>query len=144
MSAFIVNYSVINNILSIAENHELMTKCCYLKRELTNIFGQNKYGFIDEEILNNAGQKFLELNIDSVNYRYNEEEDYIYAEEYRYKNTKASLIQAIKSLNCLMYQSCEIENYKENPTYKKMERLKKLFIDTYFYTNEEYKQAQWG
>ena len=43
-----------------------------------------------------------------------------------------------------MYQSCEIDNYKDNETYKKMERLKNYLLDAFLCLNDEYKQAAWS
>ena len=146
MSAFIVDYKTIDNILSIRMNQDILLNHCYLNSQYESLFNRAGDYWIFEN-LENLGKEFLRLNIESVCERYpNDEEmheDNSYAENYKFQDTNCSLAQAIKSIQCLMYQSCEIENYKENETYKKMERLKKYLIDAFLCLNEEYKKAAW-
>ena len=147
MSAFVVDYKTIDNVLSIRLNNDILLNHCYLDAEYESLFDNGNQFFIYEN-LENLGKEFLRLNIISVAERYpnNEEmhEEMAYAENYKFKDTKCSLAQAIKSIQCLMYQSCEIEDYKNNYTYQKMERLKKYLVDAFLCLNEEYKQAAWS
>lgn len=147
MSAFVVDYKTIDNVLSIRLNHDILLNHCYLESEYNGLFS-NENEFSIYENLENLGKEFLRLNIISVAERYpNYEEmheEMAYAENYKFKDTKCSLAQAIKSIQCLMYQSCEIDNYKNNYTYQKMERLEKYLIDAFLCLNEEYKQAAWS
>lgn len=146
MSAFIVDYKTIDNVLSIRLNHDILRDHCYLESEYDGLFNTQR-GWIHDK-LEALGKEFLRLNILSVTERYpNDEEmheDSSYVENYKFKDTNCSLAQAIKSIQCLMYQSCEIDNYKENETYKKMERLKKYLVDAFLCLNDEYKQAAWS
>lgn len=147
MSAFVVNYKTIDNVLSIRCNQDIMLNHCYLKSEYESLFDKPGDYWLFEN-LENLGKEFLRLNIASVCERYpNDEEMHeedAYAEKYKFTDTNCSLPQAIKSIQCLLYQSCEIENYKDNPTYKKMERLKKYLIDAFLCLNDEYKNAKWA
>jgi hypothetical protein len=143
MSAFVINSKTMDSILSIFENYEILNNCYFLKGELEII--------LNGKSLTELGKEFLKLNIESVSYRYNLKSDSIeyleyleYLENYFYSFHKYSLAQTIKSLDCLMYQSCELENYKENETYQKMEAMKKILIDALIYMNEDYQKASWG
>lgn len=145
MSAFIVDYKTIDNVLSIRLNPEILRDHCYLESEYDGLF--NSRGWIHEQ-LEELGKEFLTLNIESVYKRYPELKEkrkmLVYADNYKFKDTGCSLAQAIKSIQCLMYQSCEIDNYEDNPTFRKMERLKKYLIDAFLCLNDEYKQAAWS
>lgn len=145
MSAFIVNYKTINNVLSIRLNSDLLRDYCYIKSEFDELLldiSTDQYPYLYDK-LEQLGKEFLNLNIKSVDYRYNELNDKGFADDFKFQDTKPTLAQAIKSLNCLMYQSCEIENYKEDKTWQKMESLKKYLIDAFLHLNEEYKNAKW-
>lgn len=144
MSAFIVDYKTIDNVLSIRLNNEILLNHCYLKSEYEGLFNDNRSDYYIYEQLEDLGKEFLKLNIESVNYRYNDNENFEYAENYKFKDTNCNLVQAIKSIRFLMYQSCEIEGYKNNRTYQKMERLKNYLIDAFLSLNEEYKNAEWA
>lgn len=143
MSAFIVDYKTIDNILSIRLNHSFLTNYCYFKSEFESVIEKyNDFNIYDD--LEELGKEFLKLNIDSVNYRYRDNEDYSWADSYKFNYVNCSLAQTIKSIQCLMYQSCEIENYKENKTYQKLERLKQILLNAFLYINEDYKKAEWA
>lgn len=146
MSAFIVDYKTIDNVLSIRLNHDILLNHCYLESEYDGLFSSPR-GWIHEQ-LEELGKEFLRLNIISVEERYPDHEEMheemSYADNYKFKDTGCSLAQAIKSIQCLMYQSCEIDNYKDNLTYQKMERLKKYLIDAFLCLNDEYKNAEWA
>lgn len=146
MSAFVVDYKTIDNVLSIRLNHDILLNHCYLESEYEGLFNSPR-GWIHNQ-LEDLGKEFLRLNVKSVCERYpNDEEMHeepSYVENYKFKDTGCTLAQAIKSIQCLMYQSCEIDNYKDNETYKKMERLKNYLVDAFLCLNEEYKNAAWS
>lgn len=155
MSAFIVDYKTIDNILSVRLNHNILVKYCYLESEFDSLFyfddglphWQSDFYLYDN--LEKLGKEFLRLNIESVEARYPGDEDINmameYAENYKFKSVdNISLGQALKSLNCLMYQSCEIDKYQDNPIWKKMEELKKYLTDAFINLNDEYKNAAWS
>jgi len=81
MSAYIVEDKTINSIVTFARNSNI----------------------IDMDA-NELGQKLLDENIDSVDYRYKEENDRL---EYKHENIKVEPKQVYKDLKSLMYQSCE-------------------------------------
>lgn len=156
MSAFIVDYKTIDNILSVRLNHNILVNYCYLESEFDSLFyfndGEGLYRQSDYYIYENLeklGKEFLRLNIESVEARYPGDEDINmameYAENYKFKSVdNITLGQALKSLNCLMYQSCEIDKYQDNPIWEKMERLKKYLTDAFINLNDEYKNAVWS
>ncbi len=43
-----------------------------------------------------------------------------------------------------MYQSCEQDDYKQNPVWQKMEKLKAYLTDAFIQLNDEYKNAKWS
>lgn len=148
MSAFIVDYKTIDNILSIRLDCSFLTNYCYFKSEFESVIQNYNNDWNIYNDLENLGKEFLKLNIESVEARYPGDEDINmsmkYAKNYKFKPVKCSLAQTIKSLQCLMYQSCEIENYQENETYQKMDRLKKILLNAFLYINEDYKKAKWS
>ena len=147
MSAYIVDYKTIDNILSIRLNNDILVNYCYLKSEFETLFDGYNGDYFIYESLEALGKEFLELNIKSVEARYPNDEpiEDEYLQDYKFNCVdNVSLAQALKSLNCLMYQSCEIENYEQNITYKKMELLKKYLVDAFINLNEEYKNAKWS
>ena len=146
MSAFIVDYKVIDNILASRFNATLLYKVFFFKNEFDNIIGSKGDCYIIDE-LTKIGKEFLKLNTDSVNFRYDEpatEEDLNYINEYEFNDCGSSIVQSIKSVQCLMYQSCEVDNYKDNETYKKLEILLDLLKESYLYLDEDYQNAKWG
>ena len=148
MSAFIVDYKTIDNILSIRLNQGILLNYCYLKSEFDTLFEKPSDYWIFEN-LENLGKEFLRLNIESVNTRYPDDDKINmpmdYAENYKFKDIDfMDLGQAIKSLDCLMYQSCEIDKYQDNPIWEKMEKLKKYLTDAFINLNDEYKNADWS
>ena len=149
MSAFIVDYKTIDNILSIRLNSDVLTQHCYLKSEFETLF-DNYAGYTRDYLiydnLEALGKEFLRLNIASVNARYPQEEEPMdYADFYKFNSIdNISIAQALKSLNCLMYQSCEQDDYKQNPVWQKMEKLKAYLTDAFIQLNDEYKNAEWS
>ena len=147
MSAFIVDYKTIDNILSIRLNPNFLRDYCYFKSEFQTVIENYNNDWNIYNDLEKLGKDFLRLNIESVNnlYKHHEKEELDYSNNYKFKIiNNISIAQALKSLNCLMYQSCEVENFKENKTYKKMERLKEILTNAFIYINEEYKEAKWS
>ena len=146
MSAFIVDYKVIDNILGSRFNETLLYKVYFFQSEFDNIIG-SKGGYWLTDELTRVGREFLQLNTDSVNFRYNEpaaDEDLNYINDYKFNDCEPSIVQSIKSVQCLMYQSCEQDNYKENETYQKLEKLLNLLKESYLYLDEDYQNAKWG
>jgi ABC-type uncharacterized transport system ATPase subunit len=77
-----------------------------------------------ESALNSIGQILWDENYKSVNYRYNEDEK---TPKYLHKVKHVSLVQAIKAINCLNYQSCEHPEY-DNSESKKIQNSAKEFL----------------
>ena len=144
MSAFICNHETIDNILSIVQNHDWLRKDCFLDKELRKAITNDVDGFLTNKVLTELGKKFLRLNIKSVNFRYDENIKYDHANSYKFKYREVPIIQSIKSLHCLMYQSCEIHNFLKNKTYKKMKELEKILTSSFIHNCQEYRDAEWG
>ena len=77
MSAFIVDYKTIDNILSVRLEHNILNNYCYLSSEFDSLFyfndGEGLYRQSDYYIYENLeklGKEFLRLNIESVEARY--------------------------------------------------------------------------
>ena len=145
MSAFIVDYKTIDNILSLRLNHDFLRDYCYFESEFQEITGNYGNDWNIYNYLEKLGKEFLKLNIKSVNYRYQDGESEEYANFYKFNCIdKISIAQALKSLKCLIYQSCEVPNCEENPIYKKMQKLEKIITDAFIYTSKEYSNAEWA
>src|SRR3989442_1786572 len=89
MSAFIVSHSLISAILG-----------CYAAC-------QRKEDSLSDTKIKEMGQKLLDANCISVNYRYHETNDQIFELDEEILNKPCSMVQAIKCCHCLHYQSCE-------------------------------------
>ena len=146
MSSFIVDYKVIDEILTVRVDTNILNKYPYLKSEFLRVLDTDS----DMEIydsLERLGVEFLTLNVNAVNENYPDHEptSLDYATAYKFNDLDhVTIFQAIKSLQCLMYQSCDITDYKNNPTYQKMETLYKILLDISLYLNPEYQDATWG
>lgn len=116
MSAFIVNKKHIDYILSAS----LM----------------NKY-VVDYHSLDKTGQILINENFKSVNYRYNESH-----QPYQYKFQQISnidVIQALKAIHCLEYQSCEHKNWNRSKAKKILNTIKENLI----YSLPGYNECLW-
>lgn len=121
MSAFIVEDRVINNVLSGVSRLEYYK----LKKSLKAL-----------------GQSFLDLNYESVNYRYSSN---AFPRSFKHETIlPCSWAQALKSLRCLIYQSCEIPYCKEHPVFKDMLEIESYFVDKILENLEAYQYASWS
>lgn len=85
------------------------------------------------------GQSLWQLNTDSVNSRYNEAN---VCDVYKYSRTPTTAVQTLKSLVCLMYQSCEEDCYKKE-LYLLLVKLKNQIAIDICYDLPEYDAAEW-
>ena len=72
MSAFVVDYKTIDNVLSIRLNHDILLNHCYLESEYEGLFDCAR-GWIHDK-LETLGKEFLRLNVESVVQRYPNDE----------------------------------------------------------------------
>ena len=100
MSAFIVEDKTINEIVSILHNRDF--RAYYLDGILTA-------AGVDDADPAELGARMFELNIESVNERYGDGEAAGFRKlDYKFHwEPMTTNIQALKSLRCFLYQSCE-------------------------------------
>lgn len=144
MSAFIVDNTTIDKILSPIFNNNVSQ--CYIE-DLKQILRFNLevllYPNLDNyEIMSKIGHSFLLLNYESVNYIYNENNKP--ENNYTFHFVDCSIIESVKALRCLMYQSCEIPNYAENPIYNVMNDYLNMLMYIIISKLPEYEKAEWG
>ena len=136
MSAFIVEPKTINRILSYL----------YLERDNEWLSETIGYDIKNENNLDQLGREMLMLNIQAVNYRYDEENNSTaLLEEYRYKLTlNVNNIQALKSLQCWSYQCSEGNIPEESELYKLMEKVKVAWLSSIVSKLPTYDKAEWA
>jgi len=142
MSAFIVKDKTINRILSFFYwNKDDMLKHTIdfkLKELGISLRELTKDEDIDAE-LSRLGKAMFRLNYASVNQRYERKDK---PEPYKFKDVKTEIIQALKSLNCFLYQSCE-GNCEEENIYKVLREIETAITKNIVYNLEEYNSADW-
>ena len=84
----------------------------------------------------------LKTNIESVNYRYNENETYNDSFTISDLESAPSLspVEILKLIFCLEYQSCELPNWEETKAYKLLKNIKFEAI----YKLSGYEEAKWS
>ena len=85
-----------------------------------------------ENALNSIGQILWDENYKSVNYRYNEDEK---PPQYIHRVKYVGLIQAIKAINCLNYQSCEHPDYYNSESKKIQDSAKEFLLKKWQFLN---------
>jgi hypothetical protein len=118
MSAFLVGYETIDRILS--------WMICRKK--------------MDEKTAHVFGQEMLNMNAEAVNQRYDEGNVML---GYKFRFRHASIFQALKSLQCWLYQ-CSEGNVPDRESYKKFRELESEIMDEIISDMKEYEQAEWG
>ena len=109
-----------------------------------------QYGIENELDHETQQQHFFTLmngNIKSVNFRYREKTRLWNARKCILSTKKVSFysdIQNVKHLDCLEYQSCEIENYKKSKAYKLLIQYRDYFSTKIIYDLPAYDLADWG
>ena len=94
----------------------------------------------DRDDLNKAGQALLDLNVSSVNQRYNENDTAIF--QFIHVPVPGKY-QLLKTIRCFLYQASE-GDCSQRPLYVALERLSyDLALSIVEYT-EEYDRADWG
>jgi hypothetical protein len=141
MSAFIVSDNLVNDCLNFISNN------MESHIDIFNLFKRKKHeelnkkfaNLLRSEKLNYIGNYILENNYLSVNFRYNQNEK---AHDFNFKPSykSISIAQFLKNIDCIDYQSCEVDNYYQSEFYYFLNRLKQFAI----YRIDGYDQAQWG
>jgi len=132
MSSFIVSHETIDSIVSFLWDHKDDKDLD--ARELYKLMQEQP--FENEDEMANA---FLEMNYRATNQCYNKNE---YGPKIIYKYFKTSPEQALKSMECLLYQSYE-GDVPNNMTYRFLEKLIDATKDYIIEKLPAYKKAQW-
>lgn len=111
MSAFVVTTAHIDALV-------------YASIHFDRYHGRDRFEKADE-----IGAMLLKENYRSVNYRYNEEDA---PQRYTYKQPRKvpTLIEALKAIDCLEYQSCEHPEWETCEAKKFLDSLRKTLIST--------------
>lgn len=112
MSAFIVTNDHINGMLLSIRPHYSGDLCSYeWNGEIHHMAGNER----------EIGQKLVDENFRSVNYRYNEnDEPYLYSQYYV---GDLSWIQVVKLCHCYIYQTCEHPEWEKSEAFAIVDRL---------------------
>ena len=128
MSAFIVGNKHISAMMQAASPRYPGDTVSYYWNDEPHYFGGHS-----QEI----GQKLVDENYRSVNYRYNED-----TQPETFKNIpqrRFSPVELIKACDCYNYQSCETPDWKETEAYAIMQMLRERAIDNL----PGYSEAAW-
>lgn len=135
MSAFLVENETIDRVLNFLYfNANSSNSDCVPWNEREN--------FQSEEFLTETGKAMLKLNNDAVNYRYNEIDEVPVPYTFRPKRT-VNIFQALKSLQCWMYQCSEGE-FDKTELFKKFGTIANKMMYKIVSGMDEYNNSQWG
>lgn len=118
MSAFIVSDKLLNVILTMA----VVKNASYYWKP------NNMRVDISRKNASEIGQKLLDENFRSVNYRYRENDK---AERFEYRAVRSddySAVDVLKAINCLDYQSCETDDWSESEAWAILDGIKDTMI----------------
>jgi hypothetical protein len=133
MSAYVVDDITINRILGYLEYGKHAPH--YIRKRLLTTVNQSY-----EEL----GKAMYRLNCQSVDERYGEKAEDMHGDEYVYRlDVSAGTIQAYKSLQCYLYQSCE-GNCDKELLYKMLDEFKNYLGESIIADMPEYSKAEWA
>lgn len=89
--------------------------------------GSNQQSMLSAETADRVGQMLVDVNSASVNYRYKEDNAYIYSyTPPRFKTWQA--IEIIGAIHCYEYQACERDDWRESEAYAFCRMLERKMI----------------
>ena len=138
MSAYVVDDVTINQIVSFLSrqaNRESWWKNYSPLAKLNYNLGTDKG---DAKLANDL----FNLNVESVCQRYSGDDPDSYTFTFNYE-ISTTIFEAIKSIGCLMHQSCE-GDCMERPLYQALERVKGMLAMEVVETLPQYEAANWG
>lgn len=146
MSAYVVNPKTINRFLSFLQTGNYI----WLKKEL---YEKTDFNLKTTENVQDLGQALYNMNINAVSQRYahtvNEGgsipgsyDDNDNLLSYKFKYNPVGLIQALKSLQCYLYQ-CSEGNVEEQSLFKVLHTIKNHWIAKVIRNLPEYEKAEW-
>lgn len=134
MSAFIVENKTIDRIINYFENEYI--KGGYIKR----ILDMTHLNLPDD--FEKLGQLMLTLNTMAVNYRYGENQK---PPIYKFKKMPPpDKIQALKSLQCFLYQCSEGEQFENSRLFRILEKAMRWIMKEIVISLPAYQRAEWG
>lgn len=148
MSAFVVEDKTINSILAWIEQCAWSSEKDHLIRPFRSIGYNINRAEIDDVfygVLRKLASDLFKMNCDGVNARYGENQ----AQEFRpldfeYKSiTAPPIVQAIKSMQCLLYQ-CSEGDVGTQPLYKALADTIDRCCSHVVSALPEYDKAKWG
>lgn len=131
MSAFVVSNNHINILINWAVSQTGFK---------VNVYYQEKTFTIGEDNAQQAGQILLDENYRSVNHRY---DSFDKAERFKFVRKhflNMSKVQIIKHCDCLNYQSCETDDWKDTFAFKIIKAIRERAI----HSLPGYDDAKWG
>lgn len=137
MSAYLVNTKTMDRALD---------GLVFAWREIPGSERNALFGFMSDDVkeVDRLGQRLFQMNLDAVNYRYPNDKTKLDFSSYKWKwSVDVSLVQAFKSLQCLLYQCSE----GDIPSCKLFEECKKVqdFLARVIVMQlPEYSAAEWG
>jgi hypothetical protein len=140
MSAYMVRDETINRVITWLSSE--LTRSEWLKRKVKDELRLDTCKPNWEEIL---GFVMFQLNIDGVNERYGDGDAQKFRKlNYHYAPAHCSKIQALKSLQCWLYQCMEGEVVKK-PLYKFFDSVVEHHLMSSIISDlPEYNEAEWG
>jgi hypothetical protein len=133
MSAFVVSEDTINVILT-----SIVTE----RSETINYWlGKLGYNVKSKESMSKLGKDLLNMNIEAVDYRYNENSPKVESFEYRMK--PLSVYGQLKSLESYLYQ-CSEGDTPGKPLYGVMQKIEHSFMHSIICGIPEYQSAPWS
>jgi hypothetical protein len=133
MSAFVVSNNHINEIVRYIDTPNF-SSLSYIKRMLSypeTLEGEKLFQYIGYELMNE--------NCKSVNSRYKTNEFIPFVFKRKVGDKKLSPVEILKLINCLDYQSCEHDTWKESNAYLILSVIKNFAISRL----QGYENAEW-
>lgn len=138
MSAYIVSHETINRIVSFLYSN---TGISAFSRNET--IAKAGFPIAEQEGCSKLGKAMLKLNVAAVDQRYNEKNRKEVIVNYQFNKVATSRIQALKSLQCLLYQ-CSEGNVPKRKQYKMLKAIEKNIMHEIIDSLPEYQKAEWG
>ena len=119
MSAYIVNNETIHAIVKGFMQYNAEFKAEGYEKPIQVIIDLQELG-------NGIGQKLLEQNYKSVNYRYSEDTE---TPTYKYKDVEINEGVLLGCIQCYEYQACETNDYFESDIHESLNGLKMAMLE---------------
>ena len=140
MSAFLMDMQSLNNLVRwfyFETDREGTYRQC--KKIITDFLKVDMYSEDWDKVFI---KELYALNCYSLNQRYGD--DLNSFPEFEFKGSETiSKIQALKLVQCWLYQSCEGDSEKK-PLFKLMQKIENILLNAIVSDLEEYKTAKWG